>query len=181
MNDLASRLEELARTPVLLVASDFDGTLSPIASVPSQAKPNREAIVALHALAATPQTHAAVISGRALHDLSLLSGISGEVFLVGSHGSEFDPGFAHRLAPEVVELRQRLKDDLTKIAQGEDGFSIEEKPASVAFHYRLADPARAEEAVLAIMRGPARTPGVHVKHGKKVVELSVVPTDKRAH
>ncbi len=178
MNDLAERIEDLARTPVLLVASDFDGTLSPIAPQPSQARPNREAIVALHALAATPQTHAAVISGRALRDLSSLSGLSGEVFLVGSHGSEFDPDFARRIDPRLVDLRDQVRAELARIADGEAGFLIEEKPASVAFHYRLADPKRAERAVDAIMQGPARTAGIHVKLGKKVVELSVLPTDK---
>ncbi len=178
MNDLSARIEDLARTPVLLVASDFDGTLSPIAPEPSQARPNREAIVALHALAATPQTHAAVISGRALRDLSSLSGLSGEVFLVGSHGSEFDPDFARRMDPALVDRRDRIREELARIAGGESGFLIEEKPASVAFHYRLADPQRAERAVEAILQGPARTAGIHIKHGKKVIELSVVPTDK---
>ncbi|MGH7908334.1 MAG: trehalose-phosphatase, partial [Thermodesulfobacteriota bacterium] len=178
MSDLAERIEDLARTPVLLVVSDFDGTLSPIAPQPSQATPNREAIVALHALAATPQTHAAVISGRALRDLSSLSGLSGGVFLVGSHGSEFDPDFARRLDPKLVDLRDQLREELARIAGRESGFLIEEKPASVAFHYRMADPQRAERALGAIMEGPARTAGIHVKYGKKVIELSVVPTDK---
>jgi trehalose-phosphatase len=176
--DLSSRLEELARTPVLLVASDFDGTLSPIAAEPSQATPNREAIVALHALAATPQTHAAVISGRSLRDLSALSGITGDVFLVGSHGSEFDPDFARRMDPALVELREQVKQQLAGIADGKAGFLIEEKPASLAFHFRKADPEHAERAVDAIMHGPAKLPGVHLKHGKMVLELSVVPTDK---
>src|SRR3990172_3830107 len=139
MDDLSSRLHELSRTPVLLVASDFDGTLSPIAAEPSLAKPNREAMVALHALSALPQTHVAVISGRALRDLASLSGLSEEVHLVGSHGSEFDPGFARRLDPKLVDLRDRIKDELLVIAGSGNGFLVEVKPASVAFHYRLAD------------------------------------------
>jgi trehalose-phosphatase len=178
MNDLLQRIEEIARTPVLLVASDFDGTLSPIAPQPSLARPEREAIVALHALAATPQTHAAVISGRALRDLAALSGLSEEVFLVGSHGSEFDPDFAQHMDPKLVDRREQIRAAMAGIAGGDPGFLIEVKPASVAFHYRLADPGRAEQAVEAILRGPAQAPGVHVKPGKKVIELSVVPTDK---
>lgn len=176
--NLSSRLEELSRTPILLVASDFDGTLSPIASEPSAATPNREAIVALHALAATPQTHAAVISGRSLRDLASLSGITGDVFLVGSHGSEFDPDFARRMDPKLIELRQQVKQQLEGIADGKSGFLIEEKPASLAFHFRRADRENAERAVEAIMHGPATLPGVHLKQGKMVLELSVVPTDK---
>ncbi|MEK7755899.1 MAG: trehalose-phosphatase, partial [Planctomycetota bacterium] len=178
MDDLSSRLSELSRTPVLLVASDFDGTLSPIAPEPSLAKPNREAMVALHALAVLPQTHVAVISGRALRDLASLSGLSEEVHLVGSHGSEFDPGFARSLDPKLVDLRDRIKDELLAVAGTGSGFHVEEKPASVAFHYRLADDRAAEQAVHAILSRPAALPGVHIKRGKKVIELSVIPTDK---
>jgi len=178
MDDLTSRLSELARTPVLLVSSDFDGTLSPIAADPSLAKPNREAMVALHALAVMPQTHVAVISGRALRDLASLSGLSEEVHLVGSHGSEFDPGFARSLDPKLVDLRDRIKEELLAVAGAESGFHVEEKPASVAFHYRLADERAAERAVNAVLSRPAALPGVHIKRGKKVIELSVIPTDK---
>jgi len=178
MDDLSSRLSELSRTPVLLVASDFDGTLSPIAPEPSLAKPNREAMVALHALAVLPQTHVAVISGRALCDLASLSGLSEEVHLVGSHGSEFDPGFARSLDPKLVDLRDRIKDELLAVAGTGSGFRVEEKPASVAFHYRLADDRAAEQAMDAILSRPAALPGVHIKRGKKVIELSVIPTDK---
>jgi trehalose-phosphatase len=178
MDDLSSRLSELSRTPVLLVASDFDGTLSPIAPEPSLAKPNREAMVALHALAVLPQTHVAVISGRALRDLASLSGLSEEVHLVGSHGSEFDPGFARSLDPKLVDLRDRIKDELLAVAGAGSGFRVEEKPASVAFHYRLAGEHAAERAVDAILSRPAALPGVHIKRGKKVIELSVIPTDK---
>ncbi len=178
MNDLSERLEELARTPVLLVATDFDGTLSQLASEPSRARPEREAIVARHALAAAPQTHGAVISGRGLGDLSALSGISGDVFLVGSHGSEFDPDFSRRLDPKLVDLRDHIRDELARIADGEPGLLVEEKPAGIALHYRLAEPQRAAAAVRAVLEGPARTAGVHLKHGKKVIELSVVPMDK---
>lgn len=178
MEELSSRLIELSRTPVLLVASDFDGTLSQIAQEPSLAKPNREALAALHAVAAMPQTHVAVISGRSLRDLASVSGFSDEVQLVGSHGCEFDADFFHGLDPATVELRDRVRDDLRSIAASEHGFIVEEKPASVAFHFRLANEQVAARALETIARGPACDPRVHVKRGKRVIELSVVPTDK---
>jgi len=178
MSDLSSRLADLSRTPVLLVASDFDGTLSPIAPEPSQATPNREAVAALRALAVMPQTHVAIISGRSLRDLSAVSGLADDVHLVGSHGSEFDPGFVQRLDPELIELRDRIRDDLRAIANTGSGFLVEEKPGSVAFHYRLGDEQTAARAVDTIARGPASDARVHVKRGKRVIELCVIPTDK---
>ncbi|MCI0674356.1 MAG: hypothetical protein L0Y42_01115, partial [Phycisphaerales bacterium] len=70
MHELDSKLAEVSTAPILLVASDYDGTLSPIVAEPSQARPNRESLVALRELAVLPHTHVAVISGRALNELA---------------------------------------------------------------------------------------------------------------
>jgi trehalose 6-phosphate phosphatase len=180
MIDLRDRLEELARTPVLLVASDYDGTLAPIVEDPDLAAPHRESLVALRQLADLPQTHVAIISGRALADLSRLTGAPEEIHLVGSHGSEFDPDFAVQLSPEHIALRQRLEHELAQIAARHPGLHIEQKPASIAFHFRNADAQAARAAVEQVLRGPAAYEGVYTKYGKKVVELGVVATDKGA-
>lgn len=178
MKPLEKRLRELARVPVLLVASDYDGTLAPIVPDPNRAAPDREALVALKSLAALPQTHVAIISGRALRDLTKLTGSLDEIHLVGSHGSEFDLDFASALPADAVKLRKRIVRKLRSIAGSDNGFSIEEKPASVAFHFRKADAARAAEAVDKILSQVADYEGVFTRHGKKVIELGVVATDK---
>jgi len=172
------KLAEAARAPILLVATDYDGTLAPIVEDPSKALPHREAIVALRMLSILPQTHVAVISGRALKDLAELTGLPEDVHLVGSHGSEFDLDFATSLPPEAAELHRRLVADLSEIASRDDGFIIEKKPASVAFHYRNAPTETAKDAVSDVLAGPATMQGVFTKHGKEVVELSVVSTNK---
>ncbi len=172
------RLKRLAKAPILLIASDYDGTLSQIVENPSEARPNREAIVALKALSSLSQTHVAVISGRALRDLAELTGLPEEVHLVGSHGSEFDPDFAQSLSPEEARLRERLVEEIRKIAAPENGFSIEEKPASVALHYRNAPEDAAKEALERVLAGPAQYEAVYTKHGKMVVELAVLSTNK---
>ncbi|WP_348727823.1 trehalose-phosphatase, partial [uncultured Mycolicibacterium sp.] len=71
--DLSSALDAAAKLPRLLVTSDFDGTLSPIVSNPSDARPLPEAGRALIRLAELPSTAVALISGRALRDLRALS------------------------------------------------------------------------------------------------------------
>ncbi|MCC7389062.1 MAG: trehalose-phosphatase [Phycisphaerales bacterium] len=178
MKQLHDIVQEIARTPMLLVASDYDGTLAPIVGDPAQAAPCRESIVALRQLSDLPRTVVAIISGRALRDLSSLTGAPDEVHLVGSHGSEFDPGFGAQLTPESVALRRRLEQELAEIASRAEGLSVEHKPASVAFHFRNADTETADRALEAVLDGPARYEGVYTKHGKKVVELGVVATDK---
>ncbi|HVS65208.1 MAG TPA: trehalose-phosphatase [Thermoanaerobaculia bacterium] len=175
---LEAALRRVAGAPILLVASDYDGTLSPIVDDPEAAIPLREAVVALERLAELPDTEVAVISGRALHDLARLSRLGSTIHLVGSHGSEFDAGFSRSLAPEALATRDVVETELRSIAAEIPGLGVEIKPASVALHYRQATEADAERAVAAVDRGAARLAGVQVKHGKKVVEISVVHTDK---
>ncbi|MCY4194802.1 MAG: trehalose-phosphatase [bacterium] len=171
-------VQELARASVLLVACDYDGTLAQIVDNPREARPTRESVVALRQLAGMPDTHVAVISGRALTDLAALSRLPDEIRLVGSHGSEFDVGFADHLRLDQKQQRNRLLEELTHMAERDEGFVVEPKPAGVAFHYRMADPQIAAHAVQEVLRGPGAWDGVHVKQGKMVVELSVMATDK---
>jgi len=176
--ELRRALVALARSPRLLVACDYDGTLAPIVENPNLAFPRQESVAALRLLAGLPHTTVAVISGRALRDLATLSRLPGEVHLVGSHGSEFDAGFLHALAPSAVALRQRVHDELVALTSGREGVSLEMKPASVAVHVRRAAREVAEQVVSEVLAGPCRWDGVQVTRGKEVVELAVVQTDK---
>ncbi|QUG99831.1 trehalose-phosphatase [Saccharopolyspora erythraea] len=176
--ELRRVIVQLARTPRLLVACDYDGTLAPIVADPNMAKPLPESVHALRSLAALPATTTAVISGRALRDLATLSRLPAEVHLVGSHGSEFDVGFVHELAPEATQLRTDLQRALQETVSGHGGVSLENKPASVAVHVRRAEPDIAHRVLDAVRSGPATWDGVEVTEGKEVIELAVVQTDK---
>jgi len=177
-DDLDQALEAIARVPILLVATDYDGTLSPIVDNPDDAKPVRESIIALRALATLSGTHCAVISGRSLSDLASLSSLDGQIMLVGSHGSEFDQDFVRTLTNEQVLLRQRVLDEMHRVAAQDERFHIETKPASIAFHYRNVADDKAEKAVNELLAGAATWDDVRVKSGKKVIELAVVHTSK---
>lgn len=168
----------IASTPSLLVACDYDGTIAPIVDDPLTARPVRESIVALRSLAALPDTHVAVVSGRSLRDLAALSRLPPEVHLVGSHGSEFDPDFASRLDAVTKELTSVVQQSLEAIALRTPGATVERKPAGAAFHYRMCDSADVPGAVDAVLDGPARIPGVHIQHGKSVIDISAIATDK---
>ncbi|HUQ54364.1 trehalose-phosphatase, partial [Lentzea sp.] len=177
--ELRRAIVQLARTPRLLVASDYDGTLAPIVADPEQARPLPESVNALRSLASLHETTSAVISGRALRDLATLSRLPGEVHLVGSHGSEFDVGFVHALDADAKALLRRLEAALEEIADGQEGVQLEVKPASVAVHVRRAASEAIGEAVLSAVRsGPCTWEGVQVTEGKAVIELAVVETNK---
>ena len=178
MKALEQALARLAREPHLLVACDYDGTLAPIVDVPGEARPRRESVAALRALAALSDTSVAVISGRSLHDLAALSRLPEEIHLVGSHGTEFDVGFARALSHEALALRDRVTEELHAIAAQRPGVLVEHKPAGVALHYRQASETDSAAALAAVREGPALLPGVHAREGKQVIELAVVEADK---
>jgi trehalose 6-phosphate phosphatase len=171
-------LDDLAQCPHLLVACDYDGTIAPIVDDPSAAPPMPEAISALRALAALPNTSVAVISGRALRDLALMSRLPREVHLVGSHGSEIDAGFAQSLPVERRAMLDDIVMRLERIVEGAPGARLELKPASVALHVRHVERALAPATVERAVDVAHALGDVQVRHGHEVVELSVVRTDK---
>ncbi|GCE44731.1 trehalose-phosphatase [Rhodococcus sp. USK10] len=176
--ELRRALSRVARTPRLLVASDYDGTMAPIVSDPEKAFPHAESVRALRALASLAGTTAAVISGRALKDLAALSRLPAEVQLVGSHGSEFDIGFIHAIDADAKKLLGEITEELRRISALHDGTSVEAKPASVALHVRNADAEEGARALAAVRADAGQRVGVQVTEGKSVIELAVVATDK---
>lgn len=175
---LTASLAEFARKGSVLIICDYDGTLAPLVDDPDLAFPERRSVEALQALAELTSTHVAVLSGRSLRDLSALYSFPTEIHRVGSHGSEYTTGLVDDLNDAQLRLLDRIGQSLRQVAELDDGFIVETKPASVAFHYRKAAPEIAVVAIEEIKCGPARWPGVRVKEGKKVIELAVVDANK---
>lgn len=171
-------LSVAGRAPVLLVACDYDGTIAPIVDDPARAHPLRPAIAGLRGLASLPDTHVAVISGRSLRDLAVLSRLPEEVHLIGSHGSEFELDSIRRLDPLQITLLHHLESEMLAIANEVPGCSVEVKPSGIAFHFRRAEHDAGAAAAARVLAGPGTLDGVHVREGKCVVEISVVDTDK---
>ena len=173
-DDLRHALAQAARASRLLVASDFDGTLAPIVNNPADARPLPGASVTLRALADLPATTVALISGRSLRDLTTLSGAPAGVHLIGSHGAEFDTGFAHEIDTTLLAT---IGASLAAIADAYPGVTVEPKSASVALHVRNATPDDAL-AALEAARSAAQSWGAELTEGKAVLEFAVITTDK---
>ena len=144
--ELTDALVRAAGVGVLLVASDYDGCVSPIVARPEDAVPEPASIDALVAAAALPDTVVAVVSGRERAVLAELSGLTAPVVLVGSHGSEFESGFAVEVTDEARALLTRLIDELRAIAAEFPGSTVEVKPASTVLHVRNASASDAVSA-----------------------------------
>lgn len=176
-SDLTRALDTVARVRRLLIACDYDGTLSPIVANPQDARPLPESAAALEQLAGLPATVTALISGRALGDLARLSGVSDGIHLVGSHGSEFDTGFVHPVDDRARALLDRIRQTLELIAAEHPGVTIELKPISVALHIRNASPADGAQALEKAAQA-ALSWDAQVTDGKAVKEFAVIHTDK---
>ena len=177
---LTSALAELAAEPRILVASDFDGVLAPLVLDPLSSRALPGTIEALEALAAMPGTHAAVVSGRDLETLTALTGLAGSaVTRIGSHGAQTSAATAAPLDSDQRAALEAVTTDLEALLAEHPGAPLEHKPAAVVLHTRrMADRAAAEAAEAAALEVTTRHTGLHVLHGKHVVEVSVVRADK---
>ena len=177
LGELAERIRQVARVPNLMVACDYDGTIAPLVDDPSQATPIRDAVAAMRSLAEQANTHVTVVSGRSLRDLALLSRLPEEIRLVGSHGSEFDLGFASQLDPTLVERRTRVTEEVRALGEQYSAL-IEEKPTGVTFHLRGMATETKEAARHDLIMGPAGHDWIFTRNGHDIIEFSVIDTNK---
>ncbi|MCC3280704.1 trehalose-phosphatase [Arthrobacter sp. zg-Y40] len=178
---LQEALEALAQTQKLLVAVDFDGTLSPLVERAEDARPLEGSAAAVRALAALPRTDTALISGRALDSLRSVASPDPETLLIGSHGAETWTGpnaEPLQLTPEQAQLLDRARAAVESVAALHPGSRLEDKPAGVVLHTRGMEAVVAAEATDAVRRELQLLDGVQVTDGKSVLEASVVHTNK---
>jgi trehalose-phosphatase len=167
--------ERLARSPRLLVASDFDGTLAALVDQPAAAELSPGAPEVLARLAELhPRVRLAFLSGRRLADLAgrLPSGLT-HAMLAGNHGLEMltegipwhHPASA-AARPHLEELTGCLEPHLARFP----GCEVEDKGASLTLHYRrLAAAARAElRAMIGMLELPDE---LCLREGKMVFEF----------
>ena len=170
---LDEALAGAARAERLIVACDFDGTLSPIVDDHEAAAADPRALEPLAALVSLPHTEVVVISGRARSDLEpRLRSLPPEVALIGSHGAE-PPEGSSEPHPEVERYASALDDLVREVP----GVRLERKPFSLALHYRGVVASRQASVRSSALERLAAT-GAAVKEGKKVVEFLAVRADK---
>lgn len=174
---LLARLVQLAHSPTLLVATDYDGTIAPLVDRPTHAFPLPISVASMRSLAALPDTDSAVISGRALRDLAAMSRLPREVTLLGSHGIEDSPDTEDFLSPAARTLLTRIRERMNALLAQAPALLVEAKPTGVAVHLRGLGP-DIEDLALRAVAEVESWEGVTAVHGKDVVDLSVVPTSK---
>ena len=171
--DLDEALVDLAGRRPLLIATDYDGVLAPLADDPSAAVPGPGAAEVLARLAAVEGVTVALVSGRGVDDLRTTSGFTGSYRWVGSHGAEFDGP----LSDELTDRRDDLATRLSELVGRTPGARLEIKPASVAVHVRQVQDRAAAAALLEQARVVADS-SLTLKPGKDVLEMAMTDADK---
>lgn len=172
-------LEALAATPRLLVALDVDGTLAPLSDRPMEVRLTPAAKAAVLRLAGLPDTTVALVSGRTLEHLRVISEHSDEwpLLLAGSHGAEYwlpGEGELHRSDdPADVALRDALLAQAEALVETLEGVWIEPKTFGLAVHTRLAGEADAQRAMRLVDElMAAQAAGWRRRTGHNIVEYA---------
>lgn len=165
---LDAALSRFAVQRQVLVASDYDGTLSPIVADPAAATPHTSTLKAFLELSHVDGVTTAIVSGRTPEHLEEFVGTNENVHLVGNHGATMDSGH------DADRVRQ-LARQLTDLLDTHPGAAVEPKATGAAFHYRHStDP----DAASAAARSVVRAAGASMIEGKMVVEGVLGSGDK---
>lgn len=169
---LSEALATFAGHRRILVASDFDGTLSDLVARPDDAKPVPGAVEVLESLASAPYVNVVLVSGRRLPDLAArFTKLPDGVEMIGEHGSVRTDS-QQSSHPDIDRLVAGLEDMTT----GVEGAQVEAKLTSVTLHIRNVDVAAAgplaDRAATFLREATAgMTPRPRVEVGRGVVEV----------
>jgi trehalose 6-phosphate phosphatase len=163
--------DALALTPSGLF-TDIDGTISPIAPTPDEAKVEPEAAELLGVLSKRLAVVAA-ITGRGTEYARTMVGVPGLLYS-GNHGLEELVDGEVTLIPEVREYAGRLDEIFTEARPrvSTPGLLWEAKSVTGTVHYRLApDPESVQEELIGVLQPIAEAQGFRLHEGRMIVEL----------
>lgn len=175
---LPAFFQSLQGTPAVLML-DYDGTLAPFQIDPKQAVPYPGIIDLLSRIMRETKTQLHIVSGRGLYDLLPHIKLDPLPDIWGSHGAE-------HLSPQGGYHKFELtSDQTTGLKQGWSEANalfkrIEQKPVSVAVHWRGMESEEAEKLkkLLILRWTPMTSSGLEIHHFDGGIELRVLGMNK---
>jgi len=160
------------------LAFDIDGTLSPIAPTPDEARIYPGVLSLLER--AKKHTHIAILTGRSIDDGAGMLNIDGLTY-IGTHGLEWSEGlpWLHpvEIIPEALNYYEPGKYLLDLVEQHLSelpGVIVQRKRIGGSIHYRLApDPIETRQKLLSLLKQPARQVNMSLSEGKLIIEIRV--------
>jgi trehalose 6-phosphate synthase/phosphatase len=180
-------VHEVGASPRVVALLDYDGTLVPLAHAPDLAAPDEKLKTLLAALAQSRGVEVHIVSGRRRETLERWLGKL-PLALHGEHGFWSRPRPDPQSGAVWVPLRDLdvpwkidLRALLQRFTEGTPGALLEEKSASVAWHYRMVDPdlaaTRVDEVRQAISAHIRSLP-LELIDGDKVLEVRIAGVNK---
>jgi trehalose 6-phosphate synthase/phosphatase len=131
---------QLSHATNLLIIMDYDGTIMPFASTPDAAQPDEELLALLAELSARPGYDVHVVTGRSRQSMERWLGHL-PIGLHAEHGLWSRPRVNEPwilLRPVLSRLKDKVRPIFEHFTATTRGSFIEEKTASIAWHYRLS-------------------------------------------
>lgn len=179
-----SILQPVLASRPLGLAFDIDGTLSPIAATPSEARLYPGVAETLERL--KKHAHIAILTGRAVEKGAALVNVEGLTY-IGTHGAEWSEGLPAGQHVQIsnealayIKPGQELLDLAEKRLVHLPGVFVERKRLGGSVHYRLApNPELARMNILDALQEPAHAAHFLLSEGKRVVDIKpAIPLNK---
>jgi len=156
----------------LVIALDYDGTLTPIVDRPEMAVLSDSMRETLKRLAR--QFQVLIISGRDLEAIRGFIQLEGLIY-AGSHGFDIsspdEMNLDFQMGKEFLPLLDRIEKKLEKAIMPVQGALVERKKFSIAVHYRLVPEELVEKVEKIVDQTLSEEPKLRKGYGKMVFEL----------
>ena len=166
----------ISGAPHVLLLSDYDGTLAPIAERPELAVLPEHIRERLVSMCDSNRITAGVVSGRGLSDLKEMVGIPGLIY-AGNHGMEIegpDLAYIHSHAEELRPVLDSLWHSLNAGLGNLAGVLVEGKGLTLSVHFRLTPLSLRRDVFREFdeaLEAFGRADDLRVTRGKEVVEV----------
>jgi len=177
---LFDKIDEVSRiiksADMILLLSDYDGTLTPIAQRPELAKLGSRTRRLLDEIADMPNVKIGILSGRSLEGLKRSIKIKG-IYYAGNHGFEIEGpsgGFVHPKAKKSLSVLSSIAKKLYQRLGSIDGVIIEDKGLSLSVHYRMIKDRDFDKLKSGFRQSTdeyLKSGKINVMQGKKVFEI----------
>lgn len=180
-NELAKRLKKSQKAAFFL---DYDGTICPIQDEPDKAVPDKQVKLLLEKLGERKSIDTYLISGRKQQDLEKWFS-KFDITLIAEHGFSYrrpQRGKWEHIARHVdLSWKKPVMEILRQYAGITQGSFVEEKIATLTWHYRKADPEfglfNAQQMMQLFVEMLSNMP-VEVHMGKKILEVKSIYANK---
>jgi trehalose 6-phosphate phosphatase len=173
LENLTNIEPRITAAPHIALFLDFDGTISGIVPLPSEATLDSEIRAILTPLSARPDFRVSIVSGRALADVRDRVGL-GNVVYVGNHGLEIEGDSTRFREPEAEALLRELRClslQLKLALSDTDGIEIEDKGLTLSVHFRRVNEHLHDWVRNVTFSTVSRWHSFNCREGKMVLEI----------